>query len=107
LRVACSEVFVFLTHRPAWFMQNFSEGHLVPVDGFITVPTGDGTEAFVDVEDIAAVAVAAATLADPDAHVGAAYAPTGPEAMTVGDAAHVITTITGQPIKRADIDRQA
>jgi uncharacterized protein YbjT (DUF2867 family) len=91
--------------RPAWFMQNFSEGHLVPVDGFITVPTGEGTEAFVDVEDIAAVA--AATLADPGAHVGAAYAPTGPEAMTVGDAAHVIATITGQPIKHADIDRKA
>jgi uncharacterized protein YbjT (DUF2867 family) len=91
--------------RPAWFMQNFSEGHLVPRDGFITVPTGDGTEAFVDVEDIAAVA--AATLADPAAHAGAAYAPTGPEAMTVADAAHIIATATGLPIKHADIDRQA
>ena len=91
--------------RPAWFMQNFSEGHLVPIDGVITVPTGEGTEAFVDVEDIAAVA--AVTLADPGAHAGAAYAPTGPEAMTVGDAAHVIATITGLPIKHADIDRQA
>ena len=91
--------------RPAWFMQNFSEGHLVPRDGFITVRTGDGTEAFVDVEDIAAVA--AATLADPAAHAGAAYAPTGPEAMTVADAAHIIATATGLPIKHADIDRQA
>jgi hypothetical protein len=27
--------------------------------------------------------------------------------MTVGDAAHVIATITGQPIKHADIDRKA
>jgi uncharacterized protein YbjT (DUF2867 family) len=90
--------------RPAWFMQNFSEGHLVPRDGFITVPTGEGTEAFVDVEDIAAVA--AATLADPDAHAGAAYAPTGPEAMTVADAADAISTATGSPIKHADIDRQ-
>jgi uncharacterized protein YbjT (DUF2867 family) len=91
--------------RPAWFMQNFSEGHLVPREGFITVPTGDGTEAFVDVEDVAAVA--AATLADPDAHAGAAYAPTGPEAMTVADAAHIIATVTGLPIKHADVDRQA
>jgi len=91
--------------RPAWFMQNFSEGHLVPVDGFITVPTGEGTEAFVDVGDIAAVA--AVTLADPEAHAGAAYAPTGPEAMTVGDAADIIATITGEPMTHADIDRQA
>ena len=62
-----------LTHsilRPAWFMQNFSETFLKPVDGAIAVPTGDGAEAFVDAEDIAAVA--AATLADPDAHAGAA-----------------------------------
>jgi uncharacterized protein YbjT (DUF2867 family) len=91
--------------RPAWFMQNFSQGHLVPADGFITVPTGEGTEAFVDVEDIAAVA--AATLADPAAHAGAQYAPTGPEALTVADAAHVISTITGRPVKHRDIDRKA
>ena len=56
--------------RPAWFMQNFSETFLKPVGGVITVPTGDGAEAFVDAEDIAAVA--AATLASPDAHAGAA-----------------------------------
>jgi hypothetical protein len=52
------------------------------------------------------VAVAAATLTDPDAHASAQYAPTGAEAMTVNDAAHVITTITGQPVKHQDIDRE-
>jgi uncharacterized protein YbjT (DUF2867 family) len=97
-----------LTHsilRPAWFMQNFSETFLKPVDGVITVPTGDGSEAFVDAEDIAAVA--AATLASPDAHAGAEYAPTGPEALTVSDAADVIADVTGQPAKHNDIDRDA
>jgi hypothetical protein len=49
------------------------------------VPTDDGAEAFADAQDIAAVA--AATLASPDAHAGAQYAPTGPEALTVGDPA--------------------
>ena len=91
--------------RPAWFMQNFTEGHLVPADGCITVPTGEGAEAFVDVEDIAAVA--AVTLADPAAHAGAEYAPTGPEAMTVAGAAHLISTITGQSIRHRDIDSRA
>ena len=91
--------------RPAWFMQNFSETFLKPVDGVITVPTGDGAEAFVDAEDIAAVA--AATLASPDAHAGAQYAPTGPEALTVSDAASVIAGVTGQPAKHNDIDRDA
>src|SRR6202790_5702520 len=67
--------------RPAWFMQNFSETFLKPLDGVIVVPTGDGAEAFVDAEDIAAVA--AATLASPNAHADAHYAPTGPEALTL------------------------
>jgi len=91
--------------RPAWFMQNFSDTFLKPVDGVITVPTGDGAEAFVDAEDIAAVA--AATLASPGAHAGAQYAPTGPEALTVSDAADVIADVTGQPAKHNDIDRNA
>ena len=97
-----------ITHsilRPAWFMQNFSETFLKPVDGVIAVPTGDGAEAFVDAEDIAAVA--AATLASPDAHAGAEYAPTGPEALTVSDAADVIADVIGQPVKHNDIDRNA
>jgi len=91
--------------RPAWFMQNFSETFLKPVDGVITVPTGDGAEAYVDAEDIAAVA--AATLASPGAHAGAQYAPTGPEALTVSDAADAIADVTGQPAKHNDIDRNA
>src|SRR5487761_176077 len=89
--------------RPAWFMQNFSETFLKPVDGLVMVPPGDGAEAFVDAEDIAAVA--AATLASPDTHAGAQYAPTGPEALTVSDAADVIAHVTGQPAKHNDIDR--
>jgi uncharacterized protein YbjT (DUF2867 family) len=91
--------------RPAWFMQNFSETFLKPIDGAITVPTGDGGEAFVDVEDIAAVA--AATLADPGSHAGAQYAPTGPERLTMREAADVIGSVTGQPIRHVDIDRRA
>src|SRR6266702_4317862 len=91
--------------RPAWFMQNFSETFLKPVDGVITVPTGYGAEAFVDAEDIAAVA--AATLASPGAHAGAQYAPTGPQALTVSDAAGIIAGVTGQPTKHNDIDRDA
>ena len=58
------------TLRPAWFMQNFSETFLKPTGGAIFVPTGNGTEAFIDAEDIAAVA--ATTLADPQTHAGKA-----------------------------------
>jgi uncharacterized protein YbjT (DUF2867 family) len=90
--------------RPAWFMQNFSETFLQPVNGTIAVPTGNGAEAFIDAADIAAVA--AATLADPAAHAGAAYSLTGPEALTVADAAALISEATGQTIVHLDVDRE-
>ena len=97
-----------LTHsivRPAWFMQNFSETFLLPVDDAIVVPTGSGGEAFVDAEDIAAVV--AATLAEPKAHAGAEYAPTGPDTLTVGEAADIIGSVTGRTVRHVDIDRRA
>jgi uncharacterized protein YbjT (DUF2867 family) len=91
--------------RPAWFMQNFSETFLKPIDGTIVVPTGDGAEAFIDAEDIAAVA--ATTLADPPAHADASYSLTGLEALTVAEAAAIISDETGQTIKHIDLDRSA
>jgi uncharacterized protein YbjT (DUF2867 family) len=95
-----------LTHailRPAWFMQNFSETFLKPIGGAIMVPAGHGAEAFVDAEDIAAVA--GATLADPQAHAGAQYALTGPDALTIAEAAKIISAVSGQVIDYTDIDR--
>src|SRR5260221_377305 len=91
--------------RPAWFMQNFSETFLKPVDGAIVVPTGNGAEAFIDAEDIAALA--ATTLADPQAHAGKAYSLTGPEALTVAEAAAIISDEAGRTITHVDLDRQA
>ena len=89
--------------RPAWFMQNFSETFLKPIGGAIAVPAGDGAEAFVDAENIAAVA--SATLADPQAHAGAQYALTGPDALTIAEAAKIISDVSGQAVDYADIDR--
>ncbi|HJZ28994.1 MAG TPA: NmrA family NAD(P)-binding protein [Streptosporangiaceae bacterium] len=89
--------------RPAWFMQNFSETFLKPVDDEIVVPGGTGTEAFVNAEDIASVA--AATLAEPERHAGRAYAPTGPESLTLDDAARIISAAAGRTILYRDTDR--
>jgi uncharacterized protein YbjT (DUF2867 family) len=89
--------------RPAWFMQNFSETFLKPVDDEIVVPGGTGAEAFVDVEDIASVA--AATLAEPEWHAGRAYAPTGPESLTLDQAARIISAAAGRTIVYRDTDR--
>jgi len=89
--------------RPAWFMQNYSETFLKPVNDEIVVPCGTGAEAFVSAEDIASVAVA--TLGDPERHAGRAYAPTGPEALTFDDAARLISIAVGRKIKYRDMDR--
>ena len=91
--------------RPAWFMQNFSETFLKPVNDEIVVPCGTGAESFVSAEDIAAVA--ASTLSDPARHAGRAYAPTGSEALTFEEAAKVISTAVGRKISYRDIDRDA
>src|SRR5260370_4775286 len=90
--------------RPAWFMQNFSETFLMPLNGTIAVPTGNGSEAFIAPDDIAAVA--ASTLADPAAHAGAAYSLTGPQELTVAEAAALISEATGQTITHLDVDRE-
>ena len=89
--------------RPAWFMQNFSETFLKPVNDELVVPCGIGAEALVDAEDIASVA--ALTLSDPVRHSGRAYAPTGPEALTFEQAARVISTAVGRSISYRDVDR--
>ena len=94
-----------ITHcvlRPAWVMQNFADAHLPVIDGAVTVPTGGGSEAFVDADDIAAVA--AETLLSPTTHAGARYEPTGPQALTVAEVADTITAVTGQPVAHHDLD---
>ena len=66
--------------RCSWFAQNFSEAFMVDgvLAGEVAVPAGDVPEPFVDVEDIADVAVAALT---EDGHHGQVYELTGPRAL--------------------------
>jgi uncharacterized protein YbjT (DUF2867 family) len=83
--------------RCAWFMQNFSEDYLVePVrSGEVALPGGDKAEPFVDVDDIAEVAVAALT---DDRHIGELYELTGPRLLTFGEAVAEIAKATGRHI---------
>jgi uncharacterized protein YbjT (DUF2867 family) len=90
--------------RPAWFMEDFSETFLQPVNDEIVAPAEDGAEAFVSVEDIAAVA--AVTLIEPEKHAGYAYAPTGPQALTMAEAAEMISAAAGRTITYRDADRE-
>lgn len=96
-----------ITHsvlRPSWVMQNFTDDHLPVIDGMITAPSGGGTEAFVDADDIAAVA--AETLLHPDAHAGTQYTLTGPQALTFREVADIIASVSGRPVRYNDIDQE-
>jgi uncharacterized protein YbjT (DUF2867 family) len=83
--------------RCSWFSQNFSEGYLLePVRaGEVVLPVGDVPEPFVDVEDIADVAVAALT---EEGHAGEIYELTGPRLLTFADAVEEIARATGRPV---------
>jgi uncharacterized protein YbjT (DUF2867 family) len=96
-----------ITHsvlRPAWVMQNFTDDHLPVIDGVLTAPSGGGAEAFVDADDVAAVA--AETLLDPATHAGAQYALTGPQALTFREVTDIISAVAGQPVFYNDIDQE-
>lgn len=84
--------------RAAWFMQDFSEHFLLgPVlDGVIAVPADDVAEPFVDVEDIADVAVAALTT---DEHGGLVREVTGPRSLTFAEAAAEISRAIGRRVE--------
>jgi len=69
-------------------------------DGVIRGPAGRGRVAAVSQRD--AGAVVAHVLQDPRDHVGRTYDLTGPEALTLHEAATIITRITGRPHRFVD-----
>ena len=84
--------------RPSWFMQNFTGDHLVAQGvraGEIVTATGDGRVAFIDADDIAAVAGHA--LIDDHPH-NTEHILTGPEALSYADAAGILTWQTGRTV---------
>jgi len=92
--------------RASWFNQNFSEGAFIDMvlNGAITLPAGNQAEPFVDVDDIADVAVAALS---EDTHFGQIYELTGPRLMTIGDVAADLSHATGRRIAYIDVPHQA
>ena len=91
--------------RASWFMQNFSEGFMIEgvLNGELMLPAGDIAEPFIDIDDIAEVAVA--TLTRPELR-NRLFEVSGPRAMTFADCAAEISAVTGYPVtfSRIDID---
>lgn len=92
--------------RASWFNQNFSEGEFLGMvlDGTITLPAGDVPEPFIDVNDIADVAVAALT---ESGHHGEIYEVTGPRTLTFKEAAQEISRAAGREVQFIQIPKEA
>lgn len=92
--------------RASWFMQNFSEGEFLGMvlDGNITLPAANIAEPFVDVDDIADVAVAALT---EEGHSHEIYEVTGPRLLTFTELAAEISNAAGRDIRFTQVPREA
>jgi uncharacterized protein YbjT (DUF2867 family) len=96
--------------RPVAFMQNFSDGlrwREAFAEGIrerdeIVGPGGNGIVSYVSAEDIARVAAIALT---EDGHAGKAYAPLGPEPLTLTQVAEHISWVVGRRIRYVETDR--
>ncbi len=106
----CEQVIIhsgldFTIVRASWFNQNFSENFLLDpiLDGIVALPQAQANIPWVDVDDIAKVAVKALT---EDKHNGQIYELTGPRTLTFKQAVTEIAqasnrTITFVPISIA------
>ncbi len=88
--------------RANWFMQNFSENFMIEgiLNGELMLPAGDIPEPFVDVDDIAEVAVA--TLTRPELR-NRVFEVSGPRAMLFSECVEIISKAVGYPIKFTQI----
>jgi uncharacterized protein YbjT (DUF2867 family) len=84
--------------RSTWFMQNFSEAYMLDhvLSGEIRLPAGEVPTPFLDIDDLADIAVEALT---DDRHVGELYELTGPRSLTFAEAAVEIGGAGGREIR--------
>jgi uncharacterized protein YbjT (DUF2867 family) len=89
--------------RSSWFMQNFSEGFMTDgiTGGNLVLPAGDTVEPFVDVDDIADVAVAALTRPE---LVNRLFEVSGPRALTFAQCVEEISKAVGYPVRFTSIE---
>ena len=84
--------------RADWFNQNFDEGFFQPavLAGSLALPVGGTRQAFVDADDIAAVA---ATVLGEDAHEGRCYEVTGPQPLSFAEALAMVSHASGRAVR--------
>lgn len=97
----------FVHLRPTWFAQNFHTfwGHGIREAKALALPAEDARVAFIDARDIGESAAAALTRSDIETN--RAYVLTGPQALTHGEAAAVLSDAVGQTIAYTSISEDA
>jgi uncharacterized protein YbjT (DUF2867 family) len=95
--------FTFL--RPNFFMQNFVNflSQMIREQGSFYLPAGDGKVSFVDIRDIAAVAVQALTN---NYHSKKTYTITGQEAISYEDAAKILSEQVSKNISYVNVSEE-
>lgn len=88
--------------RASWFAQNFSESFMLDgvLQGELVLPACDTPEPFIDIDDLAEVAVAALTR---PALRNRLFEVTGPRLMTFAECVQDIAAATGRPITLTSI----
>ncbi len=90
------------THiRPSWFMQMMVE---YAPGGRMALPGGEGRIGWIDTRDVAAMAVKALT---ESVHEGKCYTISGPEALSYGDLARLMSDATGRDFVYEDMTPEA
>ena len=84
--------------RAGFFMQNLNTVHLedIKTRGELFIPAGNGKTSFIDIRDIAAVAIR--TLLENE-HINKVYTLTGSEALRYYQVADIFTEVLNKPIK--------
>jgi len=98
--------FTFL--RPNDFMQNFINfyGPTIKSNNAFYLPAEDAKVSFVDVRDIAAVAVKTLTDNANSRHIGKAYTITGPEALSYHQVAEILSQASGRKIDYVNVSEE-
>ncbi|MCP3870449.1 MAG: NmrA family transcriptional regulator [Gammaproteobacteria bacterium] len=88
--------------RSSWFMQNFNEGFMIEgiLNGELILPAGAIVEPFIDIDDIADVAIAALTRPELRNRL---FEVSGPHAMTFAQSAAEISRAVGYDVKYTQI----
>ena len=88
--------------QASWFAQNFSENFMLDgiIAGELVLPAGTSREPFIDIDDIADVAVAA--FMEPGLH-NRLFEVTGPRAMTFAECVDEISAAAGYPVRLIEL----